>query len=291
MTSRAIASKAAVAAVQGAIGTLPQAGRAAVLEHLLSDMTPKALQALSPKARAKLVAALPGAKAPSVKSLAKAPARTKQFRQLVKLTNGTLEARLGTCSDYEFRLTLKGVQPGQTQEKLEALVAEMNEKFPSMKNFPWRGFKVYLSRNGDLPNYEEAGDVVITCSSLIHDSTNRHRDKTITLDGKKRVSQTALLCQHGLVEVPNDVARTVAGMYRVAQGFPAKREDLGLGNERDRGDAFQGKAARTKRGLYSGSAASYMDGVGGGRWYACASGENGLSGIVGGHPAKLKKKA
>ena len=181
------------------------------------------------------------------------------FQPRMSLNNGTLEARPGLNSAFEFRLTLKDVKPGQTQKTLEALVAEMNAQFPTIKNFPLSGFKVYLSQNGDLPNYKKAGNVVFTCSSLIHDSTERDRKDTITLNGKKRISQEALLASLGLVQVPNDVVRAVAGMYRVAEGFPDTQGDIAT--KRDKGDVFDGKVARTKRGPSSGSAASYQNGV------------------------------
>lgn len=209
-------------------------------------------------------------------ALPAAPALTNEFQPLVKLTHGTLEARLGTHSAYEFRLTLKDVQPGQTQAKLEALVEEMNARFEKMPNYPSCGFKVYLSWNGDLPNYEEAGDVVFTCSSLIRHSK-----------GKVRILQEDLLSGHGLDQVPNDVARAVAGMYRVAQGFPDTQGHIGT--ERDKGDVFEGGVARTKRGSSSGSAASCQYGVQGrdGFWF-----DQGLSfdnvGVVGGLSPELK---
>jgi hypothetical protein len=181
------------------------------------------------------------------------------FKQLMGLKNGTLEARKGPHSAFEFRLTLRDVQPGQTQKTLEALVAEMNEKFPAMKNCPLSGFKVYLANHGDLPNYEKAGDVVFRCSSLIQGSTCRNRKETITLNGEERISQEALLSKLGLVEQPNGVVRAIAGMFRLAKGFPDKQEYIGT--ERDQGDVFEGKVARTKQGPSSGSAASYRSGV------------------------------
>ena len=207
------------------------------------------------------------------------------FKQLMGLENGKLEARQGPHSAFEFRLTLKNVQPGQTQEILEALVAEMNAKFPGMENFPSSGFEVYLANNGDLPNYQEAGNVVFTCSSLIHDSTDRHREKTITHNGEARISQEALLSKHGLVEQPNDVVRAIAGMFRLAKGFPDKQEYIET--ERDQGDMYEGKVARTKQGPSSGSAASYLYGVRGSVW-----GVRGIAdvnvGVVGGLSPELK---
>ena len=217
-------------------------------------------------------------------ALPAAPALTNEFTQLVALTNGTLEARVGTHSAYEFRLTLKDVQPGQTQAKLEALVADMNSRFEKMPNYPSCGFKVYLSQNGDLPNYEKAGSVVFTCSSLIQGSTSRHREKTITLDGQERISQEALLSAHGLVQVPNDVVRAVAGMYRLAHGFPDSAAKIG--KEHDQGDVFEGKVARTKRGI-SGSAASDQSGVYGGYWDVDDR-AYGDVGVVGGRSPELK---
>jgi hypothetical protein len=223
----------------------------------------------------------------AVTALPAAPALAKEFKQLVELTNGTLEARLGTHSAYEFRLTLKDVKPGQTQKTLEALVAEMNAKFPTVKNFPLSGFKVYLSQNGDLPNYKEAGNVVFTCSSLIHDSTNRHRNQTTRLDGEERISQEALLSKLGLVEQPNDVVRAVAGMVRLANGFPAEQSDIGT--KRDKGDVFDGKVARTKRGPSSGSAASYPSGVSDGScWLDGGVAYDACVGVVGGLSPELQ---
>jgi hypothetical protein len=207
------------------------------------------------------------------------------FKQLVDLNNGTLEARKGTHSAYEFRLTLKDVQPGQTQKTLEALVAEMNSRFEKMPNYPSCGFKVYLSQNGDLPNYEKAGSVVFTCSSLIYDSTDRHREKTITLDGQERTSQEALLSEHGLVQVPNDVVRAVAGMYRIAHGFPDSPAKIG--REHDKGNVFEGKVARTKRGSSSGSAASYPYGVFDNYWDVLDCADVHV-GVVGGLSPELK---
>ena len=242
------------------------------------DMLAGVYPELERASESKLVAALQTLPAP--------PALTDEFQQLVQLANGTLEARLGTHSAFEFRLTLNDVQPGQTQEKLEALVEEMNKKFQSMANYPREGWQVYLSGNGDLPNYEEAGDVVFRCSSLIADSTNRHRSQTITLDGQKRISHEDLLSQHGLVEEPNDVVRVMAGMFRLAHGFPANKDDIGT--ERDKGDVFEGKLARTKQGSSSGSAASCQDGV-----YDFFWDDNDFAyahvGVVGGLSPELKK--
>lgn len=182
------------------------------------------------------------------------------FKLIKVLQNGTLEARDGLYSKFEFRLTLKDVQPGKTQEKLEALVAEMNTQFSAMDNCPLCGFKVFLSRNGDLPNYTEANNLVFTCSSLIDDSTNRARNFTTTGNDGMRISHEALLSAHELVQVPNDVVRAVAGMFRVARGFPLNQNDIGT--ESDDGDVFEGKVARTKGwGSSSPFAASYPHGV------------------------------
>jgi len=63
MTSPAIDTKAAVEVAKSAAGILPQAGKTAVLDHLVSDMTPEALKALSPEAREKLLQALAGTEA------------------------------------------------------------------------------------------------------------------------------------------------------------------------------------------------------------------------------------
>jgi hypothetical protein len=63
MTSAAINTKAAVEVAKSAAGLLPQEGKTVVLDHLVSDMTPEALKALSPEAREKLLQALTGTEA------------------------------------------------------------------------------------------------------------------------------------------------------------------------------------------------------------------------------------
>jgi len=63
MTGTAIDTKAAVEVAKSAAGILPQAGKTAVLNYLVSDMTPEALKELSPEARGKLLQALTGTEA------------------------------------------------------------------------------------------------------------------------------------------------------------------------------------------------------------------------------------
>jgi hypothetical protein len=63
MTSPAIDTKAAVEAEMNITGILPQAGKTAVVDQLVSDMTSEALKALSPQARGKLLQALTGTEA------------------------------------------------------------------------------------------------------------------------------------------------------------------------------------------------------------------------------------
>ena len=161
----------------------------------------------------------------------------------------------------------------------------MNARFEKMPNYPSCGFKVYLSENRDLPNYEKVGNVVFTCSSLIQGSTSRHREKTITLDGEERISQEALLSAHGLVQVPNDVVRAVAGMYRLAHGFPDS--PAVIGKEHDKGDVFKGKVARTKRGSSFGAAASFPYGVDDSYWSRDDRADVRV-GVVGGLSPELK---
>lgn len=69
MTGTAIDTKAAVEVVKSAAGILPEAGKAAVLDHLLSEMSPATLKALSRETRAKLLANLQSfeASAPSLR--------------------------------------------------------------------------------------------------------------------------------------------------------------------------------------------------------------------------------
>ena len=63
MISSAIDTKAAVEAAKTVTGILPQVGKTAVLDHLVSGMTPEALKALSPEVRGKLLQALAGTEA------------------------------------------------------------------------------------------------------------------------------------------------------------------------------------------------------------------------------------
>ena len=60
MTGPVIDTKAAVEAAKTVTWILPQAGKTAVLDQLVSDMTSEALKALSPEAREKLLQALTG---------------------------------------------------------------------------------------------------------------------------------------------------------------------------------------------------------------------------------------
>ncbi len=216
------------------------------------------------------------------------PHLTSEYQVFADLANGTLEVRQGTHSAYECRLTLKAVEPGKTQEKLEALVQEMNAMFLSLANYPMRGWKVYLSGNQDLPNYAEAGDIVITMTSLITDSTNRHRSQTVSINGEERISQEALLTKLGLDEVNNDFVRAMAGMFRLKRGFPPSQGDVGT--ERDSGDLFEGKVARSKKGPSSGSARSLPFGVVDNGWFdrapACADVK---VGVVGGVSLRLER--
>lgn len=81
MTGTAIDTKAAVEVAKSAAGILPQEGKTVVLEHLLSEMSPETLKALSPKAREKLLQALTGTEAaPS--------ATTSQAVSEIKKING-----------------------------------------------------------------------------------------------------------------------------------------------------------------------------------------------------------
>jgi hypothetical protein len=217
----------------------------------------------------------------------KTPALTNEFAPFVVFDNGSLEVRNGRFSKWEFQLTLKGVKPFQTQQRLEALVIEMNAHLYFMKNDPLRRFQVCLSYNGDLPNYDKPGDVVFTSTSLIYGSTNRTRysDRTRSCKGKRRISQEELLSLRGLEEQPIDVIRAIAGMFRVKKGFPNREDDIG--RKCDQGDMFEGLGARGKKGVNSGTAKSYRNGVRDLIW-----GDNdsavGDVGVIGGFSPALK---
>ena len=215
------------------------------------------------------------------------PHLTSEYQVFADLANGTLEVRQGIHSAYECRLTLKAVEPGKTLEKLKALVEEMNTIFPFLANYPEGGWYVYLSGNWDLPNYADAGDLAITTTSLITDSTNRHRSQTVSINGEERISQEALLTKLGLDQVNNDFARAMAGMFRLKRGFPASREEIGT--ELDLGDLFEGRWVRTKMGSDSGSVKSYRDWLGGSLTNAHGQPRASI-GVVGGVSVEFKER-
>jgi hypothetical protein len=200
----------------------------------------------------------------AIATLPKVPALTEEFKTLLTLTHGTFAARTGVHSTYEFQLTLTGVEPGKTQEKLEALVEEMHAQFPKMKNYPEFGFRVNLSGNRDLLNYTERGDITFTCSSILKDSTNRHWSEEIPYKGKRRSSQKAFLAELGLQEQPVDIVRVMGALWWLVQKeFPTEQEMMGC-LKKDSGDPrdpFEGRVARTKKGSSYDSAASFRDGV------------------------------
>ena len=218
---------------------------------------------------------------------AQQPELTGNFRVFAERAHGRLEVRRGTLSAYECRLTLKDVEPGKTQKKVEALVEEMNKAFASLPNYPKDGWKVHLSANRDFPNYDHAGDIVITLTSPITDSTNRHRSETVTANRQERISQERLLSRLGLEEVKNHFARVAAGLFRLSKGFPA--DPNYIGTKHDPGNLFEGQIVRTERGPSSGSAASYQDGIRGG-WCGASGAADADIGVVGGSSPELKPK-
>jgi hypothetical protein len=85
MTSPAIVTKAAVAVAKSAAGILPQEGKTAVLEQLVSDMTAAALGALSPKAQGKLLQALASTEAATLPASKTAPTITiEQMKEALR---------------------------------------------------------------------------------------------------------------------------------------------------------------------------------------------------------------
>jgi hypothetical protein len=221
---------------------------------------------------------------------------TREFRTLLTLNNGIFAARQGLNSTYEFQLTLTDVEPGATQKKLELLVTEMNAQFPNMKNYqctklrPETGFQVRLSSIRDLPTYDERGDITFTCSSMLNDSTNRHRSKDITSGSESRISQEAFLRHLRLEEQPNNIVKVMGGLWWLAQGeFPTPYETIGFGNRGDPRDPFEGGAVRTHKGQYSGDAVTHPYGIGS-RFYVDTGHADPSVGIVGGPPPKFKKR-
>ena len=70
----------------------------------------------------------------------------------------------------------------------------------------------------------------------------------------------------GIYDVPGDVLRLAAGMFRLNQGFPGSL--AAVGSVRDAGDLFEGQMVRTARNTSSGFVTSSRFGVDGKEWRA-----------------------
>ena len=141
MTSPAIDTKAAVEAEMNITGILPQAGKTAVVDQLVSDMTSEALQELSPQARGKLLQALTGTEAaPSSKQktylqIAREMVGSYAFDEKTGVSTFTVPAgvtdveAMKALNEY-FRKNL----PGFDRDAVDATHLEWYENLP--KEFP-----------------------------------------------------------------------------------------------------------------------------------------------------------
>ena len=84
MTGPAIGTKIAVEVAKSAAGILPDKGKVAVLDHILTGITPEALKALSPKGREKLLHALANSEDATCATLPDAPTTTAGRIEMVE---------------------------------------------------------------------------------------------------------------------------------------------------------------------------------------------------------------
>jgi hypothetical protein len=118
MINPLIDTKAAVEAARKFTNILPQEGKAAVLDHLVSEMMPDALKALSPEARRKLIAALQDTEAPRDNSLPETPALT--IEQIKK------DLRAADCL-YDRQKIWKQLGAGQVPNIPDTVIQEAHE--------------------------------------------------------------------------------------------------------------------------------------------------------------------
>jgi|GEM_PF-4829418 len=213
----------------------------------------------------------------SSKAVRDANLTKEEFKTVLDLQHGSLALRLGKDSALEWRLTYKDVEPGKMQAKVQAFAAELNERLAEMvaalpyKDKMPRGWKVYLADKCELPEVSEKQNVMVYSTTLIEDSFNRHRSETTTVKGEVRTSMNEFLNNRDQPWVKNHHVRLSIAAFRCVVGFPQEFDVLAT--DKDPGALCQGKIVRTDiAGSSSGSAASYLDGVGGGRWgvFGCA---------------------
>jgi hypothetical protein len=228
-------------------------------------------------------------KAPGLAIRPNTPQLTNQFETIISSANALFEARLdGILSTYQFRLTLRGVNPGKTQEKLEEFVEELNVGIRQMRNRP-EGFSVKLCFHGDLPIYDRPGDVRFTCSSIIRNSTGRHfSDSISTKAGDTRISQLELLARFEIYPQPIDICRAIVGSWWLAQRTFPNDAEIGVGPSAKVGDprdAFEGMIGRSQAGPYCLNTASFPNRVE--HWAGDREGAHERIGVVGGPLAEF----
>jgi hypothetical protein len=182
------------------------------------------------------------------------------------LEHGKFELRLGTDSALEWKITYKDVEPGKTEEKARLLAAELNKKLEEkVAALPYKaqmpnGWKVYLAESCKMPEVNTTQDLVVEGTTLIDDSFNRHRTKTVKVNGEDRISHNEFLGSRDQTFVDNHSTRLAIAFFRYFGGFPIELELIGT--REDTGDLTQGVVVRTEiEGSSSGSAASDQFGV------------------------------
>ncbi|MEN9845003.1 MAG: hypothetical protein RIS36_150 [Pseudomonadota bacterium] len=186
------------------------------------------------------------------------------------IKNPVFELRLGTDSALEWKITYKDVEPGKTEEKARLLADELNEKLAEkVAALPYKAqmpnswcWKVFLAERCKMPEVDRNQDLVVEGTTLIDDSFNRSRTKTVKVNGEDRSSHNEFLSKRGQTFVDNHSTRLAIAFFRYFGGFPSVLELIGTRG--DTGDLAQGKGVRTEiEGSSSGSAASYRHGVNG----------------------------
>ena len=143
MISSAIDTKAAVEAAKTVTGILPQVGKTAVLDHLVSGMTPEALKALSPEVRGKLLQALVGTEgaASATKSEAVAELKSVDGHQAVVgkitvngqqldtlLSKGSFDKSRSDQHEYAAKLDCRMATRAENRAYVDSLLAKEEDK-------------------------------------------------------------------------------------------------------------------------------------------------------------------
>ena len=187
MISSAIDTKAAVEAAKTVTGILPQVGKTAVLDHLVSGMTPEVLKALSPEVRGKLLQALAGteAAASATKSEAVAELKSVDGHQAVVgkitvngqqldtlLSKGSFDKSRSDQHEYAAKLDCRMATRAENRAYVDSLLAKEEDK--SINAAEANALKTYIDRYGrdDQGGLDVDGRRVDDFGCIWHDLDN-----------------------------------------------------------------------------------------------------------------------